>query len=1002
MNKKVFIIAVVSMISFSLFACSKQNEVEEKSEITVELQESAIEEIITEDTIKDAVDEAAVIEEIITEDTIKNENTTEAKKVETTMNNQEAVDGENKSIENNQKAVDEEKEQEIDINKPKCNHNYIVIEKDNTCEEDGYILKRCKNCGAEKNKKTFLAKGHKIKTIIQEPTCKDNGYKKEICKRCDKVISNKVLDKLNHEEYIVNKVESTCTEKGYTGDKKCKRCNETIEQGKEIKPLGHKEEIIKGYEETCTSDGLTDGKKCNRCGLVIQEQEVIEAKHDLIEVNEITPSCTEQGITKGVQCKNCDYRVGCEIIPSLGHTETVISGTQATCTEDGLTEGIKCTRCNKMLTEQKVIKAIGHTEIIDKRIEPTCVDTGLTEGSHCLTCGEVIKEQEIIPATGISVWDGKTMVEPVTESDWLIINFAEELAWVLNKQDTKGCSKIKFNHNIDMSNGTFNSIKSDISEIDGNEKWIANLNIQGAGLIENSNNLIVNYITIKNTTVTSDNNCGILVGNLDNTCIINNCEIIECEALSKTGAYTGGIIGYAYNKNKDGIDIKISSCNVRDTSCDGWLIGYIDGYSQSDNVEITSCENDNNKLNNNNHLYTMNNQSCWLNNIDIKYDNFIANQVYHRAKLIIDGIEFKPRWDGKTAVAPEQENNIYMIYTPFDLAGLREISDSIDKVELKSDIDMYGQGADGVYNINKLFKQSVCESTDDNNFESFNKINYLNGNNSTIYNLKIEQLEKEAGAFILKSSGNTEHKNIVFNNCCTVVTHKQVKSDAKAYGAILIANAVGDNYTASNVKVVGSQVFALQKVGMLIGCLNSKNSRVENCEILNGYIENYECNISERFDSGNKTFQNRTVRLYADFYPQGEVGSLIGFVTKNAKIYDNKSTSCKLYCYGQDDKMATVTGSTLGQLAIAMAGYYKVPGRHVGSLIGDIRATGNTEIKNCLTTDTVFLNENNSHNLGIAKDIGQAYYVKFLDSMGTVTIDGNKITLADCNTDTQR
>lgn len=34
--------------------------------------------------------------------------------------------------------------------------------------------------------------------------------------------------------------------------------------------------------------------------------------------------------------------------------------------------------------------------------------------------------------------------------------------------------------------------------------------------------------------------------------------------------------------------------------------------------------------------------------------------------------------------------------------------------------------------------------------------------------------------------------------------------------------------------------------------------------------------------------------------------------------------------------------------------------------------------------------------------IGQAYYIQFMDTMGTVIVDGYTLTLADCNKNTIR
>ena len=113
-----------------------------------------------------------------------------------------------------------------------------------------------------------------------------------------------------------------------------------------------------------------------------------------------------------------------------------------------------------------------------------------------------------------------------------------------------------------------------------------------------------------------------------------------------------------------------------------------------------------------------------------------------------------------------------------------------------------------------------------------------------------------------------------------------------------------------------------------------------------------------------------------------------------------------IHALGQDDKSATIQGEgILGYLAaktLQGAGYYLVPGRHVSTMIGNIRATGTVTLTGCsVDANTKCTNRHDKHN-NTYNYIGQAYIVKFLDSEGSVTVDGTKLTLADCNKNTTR
>jgi hypothetical protein len=150
------------------------------------------------------------------------------------------------------------------------------------------------------------------------------------------------------------------------------------------------------------------------------------------------------------------------------------------------------------------------------------------------------------------------------------------------------------------------------------------------------------------------------------------------------------------------------------------------------------------------------------------------------------------------------------------------------------------------------------------------------------------------------------------------------------------------------------------------------------------------------------------ITISAGFYSYGEIGGLIGMVRRTSNVSDCHVRGCTIYAFGNNDKEADMASDgILGKFAIAAAkgmGFYIVPGRHVSTLIGDIR-THNGEkitISNC-TVDaaTKCTAEQHQHNSSFPY-IGQAYYIQFDDTIGEVTVNGTKLTLADGNKETER
>lgn len=639
-----------------------------------------------------------------------------------------------------------------------------------------------------------------------------------------------------------------------------------------------------------------------------------------------------------------------------------------------------------------------------------------------------------------SGWDGETYEEPMTiDGDWLVVQNAEELAWVLKEANTKGKNKVRIAEDMDMGGNTVKPFPINVGEFDGAGHKISNLAIDGNSLFAVEKTLSIHDLDVDKIAVggvDTEGHVGVLLDEVKledgENVTYTNVSISNATVTTKNGA-AGGLIGYIGRATESDraseYTVTIDNCHLTDVvasanGSEGYLVGLFSGYDSSetlifnDNCSITITST---RVDDHESPYIDANKAVWLSSVDFsKYDGWLGNEKYMRGTIKFGANTYVRKWDGVTKVEPLLANpsydtdvtsgaNKFVVYSPFDLAGVRSKTASPAAIYLRSDIDMNGQGADGKYNVPSNFTQSKYTSADDNVFNPFNYVTTLDGkkdddNNYSIYNLSIAQIEQERAAFILYASGTTVHKNINFRSCQTVAVHKPVATDAKAYGAILVAN-VDATYTMENVHAHDCRVFALQKLGTL-GARISGTSTLKNCTVNNCYVENYECMISERFESGSKEMLGVTIEnVYADFYPHGEVGGMFGFIQGNSSITNCRVNGTIVYAFGQDDKMATIKGKGLfGSIAAGVlqgAGYYKVPGRHVSTLIGNIRATGTVTLTGCsVDANTKCPHRHDKHN-STYNYIGQAYIVKFLDNEGSVTVDGSKLTLADCNKNTR-
>ncbi len=210
------------------------------------------------------------------------------------------------------------------------------------------------------------------------------------------------------ETELVNAKEATCTEDGYTGDKVCTICGETVEEGTVIPAVGHGEtELVNAKNATCSEEGYTGDKICTICGETVETGTAIpkvpHGETKLVDAKDAT--CSEEGYTGDKVCTVCGETVETgTVIPATGHVETELVGAKdATCTEDGYTGDKICTACGETVVEGVVIPATGHgeTELVGAK-DATCTEDGYTGDKVCTVCGETVEAGEVIPATGHS------------------------------------------------------------------------------------------------------------------------------------------------------------------------------------------------------------------------------------------------------------------------------------------------------------------------------------------------------------------------------------------------------------------------------------------------------------------------------------------------------------------------------------------------------------------------------------------------------------------------
>ena len=237
----------------------------------------------------------------------------------------------------------------------------FTVDTEATCISVGSKSRHCNRC-EEKTEITEIPKSaHTWDSgkITKDATCISKGEKIYSCK-VDGCNATKVeeiaINPDNHvgETEVKDKVEPTCTGKGYSGDTYCKSCNRKIQSGTDVDALGHDmaREVSAKVEATCTTDGKEAVKGCSRCDHTEGGDKIAAIGHDFAKdfTVDTEATCTTAG-SKSRHCIRCEEKTEITEIPKKEHTWDDGKVTkEATETEEGV-KTYSCKKCDATKTE---------------------------------------------------------------------------------------------------------------------------------------------------------------------------------------------------------------------------------------------------------------------------------------------------------------------------------------------------------------------------------------------------------------------------------------------------------------------------------------------------------------------------------------------------------------------------------------------------------------------------------------------------------------------------
>ena len=657
-----------------------------------------------------------------------------------------------------------------------------------------------------------------------------------------------------------------------------------------------------------------------------------------------------------------------------------------------------------------------------------CILAALVIASFVSSCTKVeITENESVVNTEVNAnrtkvmallserdtkWTVEDLDIPAVEGEWNVISTDKQLAFLLEFGCVEG-KKYRLASNIDF---TTSSIKDKLSsevgiepfenlEFDGNDKTISGMNLPWAaglfskaknakvydltlsgcsvGTSENVSNFLgtgmvfgqvegtvqVSNVVVTGSSVTAPCKVGGLVGSIvDATASFTDCNVrsSQVSTIERSGVsgWCGGFVGFIGRSQETSRDkvviISMNNCKVEGGSVTaqmksktrfcGKFIGTVNGYDYRECVTLTGC--------------TATPEFNLADAVSYTEDDLIGGDKYGMAAVSVDG-KAPAVWDGTTTKEPGRStaeydgiDGAYLVLDAAELAWFQGKTVT-DNILIRRDINLGGNTFAPIYKAQYIDGQKA------------------NGENSCIYGLKVVRTncgKEDGGAFIRQASGTTVHKNFTFRNADIKATHDESADHGNAYCATLCGNMTG-TYTMENVHAYDGKLYGVNKMGGLLGRVYA-TATIKDCSVSGYYIENYQVDKPEDF--GNSL-------ISVIFYPQGEIGGMIGFIQGDATVSNCHVFDTEINAYGQDDKnMVLIT----------------VPGRHVGTVIGDIRvgnaSTAFNIVINDTSSDTETVNLCKKHRLDQhsgATFVGKCYYAQTSDQKGTVTVDGKSVTI---------
>lgn len=623
-------------------------------------------------------------------------------------------------------------------------------------------------------------------------------------------------------------------------------------------------------------------------------------------------------------------------------------------------------------------------------------------------------------------WTAEELAIPQTKDGWYEITSDKELAYLLEFGSTAG-EKYRLAADVDLSES---SIAEKISyetgvelfknfEFDGNNKTISNLHLPLAagvfsrveaskiynlslsgcsvGSDDNVSNLLgtgalvghatgtleVSGVNVSECTVTSPCKVGGLVGSVtDAECSFASCSVsattVQTTYVKGISGWCGGFVGFVGREAEKStavpVSVAMTECKVdggkvraymeSDTRYSGKFLGTLNGYDHNEVVSLNSCAS----------TATFEGLDSEASAAVTKYhsDGFLGGHKYLNGYIYIDGLSYVTPWDGTTKTLPALVDGAYKVYTAAELAWFQGKTETANKIHICRDIDLGG------HTFAPLYKASYIDGKK------------ADGQNSEIRNLKVYRTKcgkEDGGAFIRQASDVTVHQNLIFRNASIEAFHDPESTTAggNAYAATLCGNVTG-TYSMLNVHAYNGYLYGVNKMGGLLGRLVATTSTITDCSVDGYRIVNYE--VNDKPEDFAAIAEEKG--LYCEscvFYPQGEIGGFIGFISSNSTISNCSVSNTTIDAVGQASQKPKIGANSWLAVSVTIAG------RYVNEFIGNIR-TGNAEkinMSDIQVSGNTCSRQSWTHSASCTI-VGGIYYIPVLDEKGEVTLDGNSIS----------